>query len=171
MNFPSLILPAILLLLAFRVWKRGGRERTIRIGRLWILPLVFTVIIAASIYAQPMPIDLNMTLIDAFVLAFAVGFGCGWFRGQTTHIAVDPESGDLKAKMTPVGLVLIAALILIRTSAFDWLNSRAAAWQIAPTAIVDGFMLFALGLILGWRIEMYLRCRRLRDAAAVADGS
>jgi membrane protein CcdC involved in cytochrome C biogenesis len=73
--------------------------------------------------------------------------------------------------MTPVGLILIAVLLLIRRTAFDWLNAHSTEWHIAPTAIVDGFMLFAAGLILGWRIEMFLRCRRLLSAEPDAQGS
>jgi membrane protein CcdC involved in cytochrome C biogenesis len=50
-------------------------------------------------------------------------------------------------------------------SARDYLNAHAAEWNISPIVIIDGFMLFALGLILGWRIEMLLRCRRLLQQA------
>ena len=168
MNTSNLVMPAILLLIALRVWRNGGgRERPIRMARLWILPLIFVAVAGFTIYAQPMALVLTWWTVNVFLVAFALGLGIGWFRGQTTHIAVDPESGDLKARMTPIGLVLIAGLLLIRQSLFDWLNAHAVDWHIAPTAIVDGFMLFALGLILGWRLEMFLRCRRLLSGAAV----
>ena len=162
----SLVLPAILLLLAYRVWKRGGRERIVRVERMWILPLVFGSIIGLSIYSQPAALSLTFWVVNVLMLAFALGLVVGWLRGQTTQIAMDGESGQLKARMTPVGLVLIAALLLVRMSIFDWLSAHAAEWEIAPTDIVDAFLVFALGLVLGWRIEMFLRCRRLLAGAA-----
>jgi membrane protein CcdC involved in cytochrome C biogenesis len=158
-NGAVLILPAILLLLALKIWRTGGRERPLRMSRLWVLPLLFTVLVGSGLVSQPVP--LTVITIDAWVAAFIVGFGCGWFRGRTTHITVDAEGGGLKARTTPIGLVLIAGLVLIRLMARDYLSSHAEEWNISPIAIVDGFMVFALGLIYGWRIEMLLRCRRL----------
>jgi membrane protein CcdC involved in cytochrome C biogenesis len=168
MNNLNLIFPAVLLLFAFRIWRTGGRERPIRVGRFWILPLIVTLVIGAGLLAQP--VAMNVWTIDAFVVVFLLGFGCGWFRGRTTHISVDAESGGLKARATPIGLVLVAALIFIRLSARDWLYAHAEAWDIDPVAIVDGFMLFALGLIYGWRTEMLLRCLRLLKAGQAGDG-
>jgi len=55
-------------------------------------------------------------------------------------------------------------LFLVRVLARSWLNLHAAEWGISPIAIVDGFMLLALGIVLGWRTEMILRCLRLRVA-------
>ena len=167
MNSSYAILPIILLLIAFRIWRTGGRERPISVQRLWILPVIFTVPIVMGLMAQPIP--LTMLTIDALAVVFVLGFGAGWLRGRTTHISVDAETGGLKAKTTPIALVFIAALFLIRMTARDWLNAHADEWGIDPIAIVDGFMLFGLGVILGWRIEMILRCLRLQKSAAAAE--
>lgn len=166
MNGTYLVLPLILLILAFRIWRTGGRERPISMGRLWILPLIFMALVGASIYAQPVPVD--VAVIDAYVIAVIAGFGAGWFRGRATQIAVDPETGGLKARTTPIGLLIIAVLVVVRMSARNYLNAHAAEWNVSPIVIIDGFMLFALGLILGWRIEMLLRCRRLLQQAGTA---
>ena len=164
MNFGNFILPAILLLLALRIWRTGGRERRIRASRLWILPAIVSVLIGVGLISQP--VTLSFLTVDSLVVAFVAGFGFGWLRGRTTHISVDPESGELRARSTPVALVMIAALILVRLTARDWLNANAEAWQIEPAAIVDGFLLFGMGLVIGWRVEMMLRCRRLMSDGA-----
>jgi len=163
-NGANFILPAILLLIAFRIWRTGGRERRIRPERLWILPAIVSLLIGIGIVSQPL--TLSFLTVDALIVALLAGFGCGWLRGRATHISVDPESRELKARSTPVALVLIAALILVRLTARDWLNANAEAWQIEPAAIVDGFLLFAMGLVIGWRVEMMLRCRRLVSGGA-----
>jgi uncharacterized membrane protein len=161
-NASYLIFPAILLLIAFRIWRTGGRERKIRISRLWILPAIFTLLIGSTLFAQP--VDLTVSTTGAFIVVFAVGVGLGWLRGRTTHITVDAESGELRARTTPIALAFIAALFLVRVMARSWLNQHAAEWDISPIAIVDGFMLLGLGIVLGWRTEMILRCLRLRTA-------
>jgi len=51
------------------------------------------------------------------------------------------------------------------------MQSHAGEWNLDPVIIADAFMVFAIGLIIAQRVEMYIRARRIqhgeRDAHVV----
>ena len=168
-DFNYVIPVVVLLLLAFRAWRTRGRQRDIRIERLWILPALFLLIVGGGIAAQPVP--LATPLIAALLVAFIAGLGFGWLRGRMTRITIAPETHVLKASTNPLGYMLIAALFLVRILARNYLTENAAQWHVPPAAIIDGFMVLALGMIVGWQGEIFLRCLRLLAQARAVQAS
>lgn len=160
------VVPVLLLVLALRAWLGGARQRNIRIERLWILPTVFTLLVAGGLVRQPPPF--TITSVAALAVAFAVGFGLGWVRGRLTTITVEPETHTLKGQNSALSLVLIAGLFVIRAFARRWVSEHAAEWHVSPLVIFDGFLLLALGIIVGRRIEILLRSLKLLRAARAA---
>lgn len=160
------LMPILLLMLALRAWLGGARQRNIRIERLWILPAIFALLVGAGLTRQPPP--LTFVTMGSLLVALALGFGLGWVRGRLTTITVEPETHTLKGQNSALGLVLIAGLFVVRAGARQWFSAHAAQWHVSPLVIFDAFLLLALGVIVGRRVEILLRCLRLLAAARAA---
>ena len=160
------VLPVLLLVIALRAWLGGTRQRNIRIERRWSLPAIFTLLVASALVRQPPPLDVVTVLVLS--AALAAGFGLGWLRGRLTRLTVEPETHTLKGQNSALSLVLIAGLFLVRAVGRRWVMEHAAQWHVSPLAIFDGFLLLALGIVLGRRIEILLRSLRLLAAARAA---
>jgi hypothetical protein len=159
------IAPVLLLVIALRLWL-GARQRNIRIERLWILPAVFSLLVGTGLARQPPP--LSAVSIVVLAAALGIGFGLGWIRGRLTTLTVEPETHTLKGQNSALSIVLIAGLFLGRAIARRWVLEHAAEWHVSPLVIFDGFLLLALGVIVGRRIEILLRSLRLLEAARAA---
>ena len=55
--------------------------------------------------------------------------------------------------------MLFAGRSLLR----DLIESHAAAWHLNALAVTDAFLVFAMGLIVMQRVEMYIRARRIQS--------
>ena len=165
-NNGTYVIVLILIVMAIRVARSGGKERRVRIETLWVPPIILAVLIGFGVARTSGTI--TPSLAGIALGAFLVGLGIGWYRGRLTRLTIDPETHTLKGQTSAVGLIIIALLFLARSEARQLLTSHAAAWHISPMAVVDGFMLLALGMIVGRRLEIYLRCLALLKQARAA---
>lgn len=85
----------------------------------------------------------------------------GWWRGKTITIAKAAD-GSLKAQASPLGLILIVGLLAARMGLREVMQSHAGDWNLDPVVVADAFMVFAIGLIIAQRVEMYIRARRIQ---------
>src|SRR5215469_6375659 len=108
------ILPLLIAALLFRRVMRAQKPQTIRIERLWIFPLLLTVVTAMSLAREPAP---NFLVLIAFMAAALIGAAIGWFRVHTLEFSLDAESGKVAARATQFGALLILALIVLRMGA------------------------------------------------------
>lgn len=165
----AVVLPLVLL--------RNRRPRTLRPRWMWVVPAIIVLLIGsglwATIYFDPThapfrPVD--FTLLGA---GLALGVAAGWWRGKMVVIHKD-EEGVLKAQASPLGLILIVALLAGRQGLRAVLEPHAAEWGLNVLAVQDAFMLLAVGLVVAQRVEMYIRARRILagqpDSHVVADG-
>ena len=150
-----------LLVVALVAW-RALRPRTLRIERMWILPAIMLFGVGLALRAQGLP---SAPLLGAEGLALAIGAAAGWWRGRTTTISVDPATHEVTSKASPVGLALIAGLLLVRFGLRGYASDHAAALHVTPMQVADVFLLFAIGLVCAQRAEMWLRARNLLRAA------
>lgn len=144
---------------------RNRAPRTLKPEQMWIMPLILIALISFGIWGSSMAPDAPHTPfgVDAWgILALGLVLGCiaGWWRGKTVTIEKEPD-GTLKAQASPIGLILVVLLLVSRTALRPWLESHASGWHLNALAISDAFLLFALGLVVVQRIEMYLRARRV----------
>jgi len=156
-NLFSALIPLVIvaIVLAFR-FRRMGKERPLKLERLWIVPALYLVL-AGLMLAQKAPYGLGWLWA---ALSLAAGSALGWQRGRAMHISVDPESHALSQVSSPLAMILILVLIAVRTG----LRGAASYEGIDPLLITDCLVLFALGLLSFTRLEMYLRgSRLLRD--------
>jgi hypothetical protein len=150
---------AIALVLALRL-RRISRATPLKVERLWIIPVLYAVL-AATMTATSPPQGFGWALCAA---SLAAGAALGWQRGRMMRIEVDPETHALSARASPWAVLFIVALVLLRS------GLRAAAQSgvglhVSAATLTDGLVAFALGLLGMQRLEMYLRARRLLEAA------
>lgn len=160
--FPVVIPLAIIAVLLVRQRK----AQRLRIERLWIMPVLMTAFIGLGVANTPHS-AFHPATYAAFAAALGLGLAAGWFRARTVPMSFDAATGSVVAEPSIVAIVVIAALFVIRSVLRMALSGTATG--IDAGAISDGFLLFAVGLIVGGRVEMYLRGTRLiRSGTAAA---
>jgi len=153
----AVVIPLVLL--------RNRRPRTLRPEFLWVSPLIIVLAISAGLWGMSAsgrgaaPTD----PVSLLILAVGLGLGAafGWQRGKMTTIHKEPD-GVLKAQASPIGLIIIIAVLFARRALEPWLEAHAAEWHVNPLAIIEAFMLFAAGMVVTQRIEMFIRARNIQ---------
>jgi hypothetical protein len=152
----------IVVVMAIR-FRRAGVARPLRLGQLLIVPILYGVL--ATVMFVSAPPSRGGWLLCA--VAFAVGAAAGWQRGRMIKIDVDPATHALSATQSPVAILFILILVLVRSGLRAALRSGEEGLLDAAT-LTDILIAFALGLLAVQRLEMYLRARRLLAAARQA---
>jgi hypothetical protein len=154
------VIMAVVLVVVLGLRMRSvGRERPMKVGRLWIIPLIYALAGGAVIAATPPTRPVEWAACAA---ALAIGAGLGWQRGRLTHISVDPASEEVKMKQSLTGFLFILVVVALKTS----MRSIAGAggttlFHMSPQALTDILVALMVGLLAVQRIEMFLRARRL----------
>lgn len=137
--------------------RRLTRLRPLKIERLWIVPAIYTVVVAAIFYRSP-PTLMGWGLAAGALLIGAV---LGWQRGKTMQIHVDTETHELRQRASLWALAFILVLIAIKSVA----QAEGAALHFNVAVLIDTLAALSLGLFAVQRLEMYLRATRLLAAA------
>jgi hypothetical protein len=145
---------------------RFSRPRPLKPELLWVRPAIFVVIIASTlISAPPDPSLLNILIL---LTGAAVGAAAGWQRGRFMRIAVDPDSHDLTARASPLGMVFIIALLGVRVALRGAVMQPGAMPGLSPAALTDGLIVLVGAMMSVQNLEMWLRARRLLSDAQAA---
>ena len=162
-NWLTALLPfaIIAMVLALRL-RNMSRERPLNLATLWIIPVVYLLIAGSLVFEMPPP-QLGWVVMG---VGLVVGLIVGWYRGQLIHIERDTETGKLKQKASPLAMILLIALIVLKLGARAVFGETAVTHPSSgPMLMTDAFIGFALGLLSATRAELYLRGRRLLSAA------
>jgi branched-subunit amino acid transport protein AzlD len=144
---------------------RNARARNLKVERLWISPVLLLVLTATTFSQQHMP---SPIMIAGDIAALVLGATLGWWRGRFTKITVNPETHSLTSQASPVGMVLILAIMLIRQVVRGYATANATALHVSVVEVTDAFLLLAVGLVCAQRLEMALRANRLLNEARAA---
>jgi hypothetical protein len=150
----------VVLVLALR-FRRLGKARPLRLEQLWVVPAIYLVAVAITLAETPP----DGTGVVWGAGALIIGGAIGWWRGRSVRIMVDPQTHALNQTASPATMILLVALIGLRFGFRAVLGQEAANWHVSSAAILDAFLLLALGLLAVQRLEMFLRGRRLLAAA------
>ena len=145
---------------------RNARPRKLVIERLWIRPVIFLALMGLALAAAVPPITVDNVAL--MVAALLIGLGLGWLRGRTMRIEIHPETHDLTARASPIGLVFIFALLFVRYGLRGVLADNAGVLGISIIAAADAFVLLAVGTMVAQGLEMWLRASRLLAEAQAA---
>lgn len=140
--------------------RQVGRERPLRLETLWLIPAI-AFGVAAWLFAQAPPHGIDILYC---ALALVLGAVLGWHRGKTMRISVDPRTHALNQTTSPAAILFLLAMVVVRT------GSRLALIELgvgrhALLLATDLLIALAIGFISFQRLEMFLRARRLLDAA------
>ena len=137
--------------------RRIGKTRRLRLGTLWIVPAVIILLAAIIFWEQP-PRGFDWLWV---ALGLAIGGAIGWWRARLVEIGIDAETGRLNQRSSPGALLVLGVILVVR-----WLLRSAvmlgdARWHFGAMLISDIFIAVAVGALSLYRIELYLRARRL----------
>lgn len=152
----------------FRRWKALATPRPLQPRAMWIVPTLYAVLVGAMLWAMPP----SSTGWAVFALGGLAGGVVGWQRARLLKLHIDPESGAVMIRQSPAGLAVIAGIFVLRRLFVPPQGSQGGnavvkgAHPALPLA-TDALLGFALGTIVGYRIELWRRAKELRGSAAV----
>jgi Tfp pilus assembly protein PilZ len=145
---------------------RNQKPRPLRLQFMWITPVMVALGIGLSLWGMSQAPGASHTAFGPaawgiLALGLLLGAGAGYQRGRMTTIERTPD-GSLQAQASRIGIILIVGLIASRSLLRPWLETHAGAWHLDALAIQDAFLLFAAGMVIMQRIEMFIRARRIQ---------
>lgn len=166
---PQQLLPVLIPLVVLGIiFLRARRPRKVRLELLWVAPLVILALIGAGVAATPHRGAFTLADYGVFLVALAAGAGVGWLRAKAVTLTVDPATHEVTSATSPVGLLIIVAVFLVRFGLRSATATEASVSGLDPAVIADAFLLLAAGLVVGQRVEIAIRARRLIAAARPA---
>lgn len=151
----------VAVVLALRL-RSMSKERPLKIGTLWIVPIVYLLLVGSMLFSLPP----SPTGWFVLVTGLTIGTGLGWYRGRFIQIQRHSETGELTQRASPIAMLLLAGLIVLKLGARAIFGETAVGHPgSAAMLLTDAFIGFALGLLSATRLELYLRAKRLLSAA------
>lgn len=148
----------LIAVIGFRM-RNVGRERPLKVGQLWIVPVIYLVLVGGMLAATPPGRPAEWA---ACAVALLVGSALGWQRGRLTHINVDPATQEVRMKQSMTAFLFIVVLIALKAGMRSMVGTgHNGLFNLSPQTLTDIALAFALGLLGVQRVEMYLRARRL----------
>jgi hypothetical protein len=144
---------------------RNRRPRRLRLQAMWVRPVIFLALIGLALISTPLP--QGGLAAAALIAALVLGVGLGWLRGSLMKIEVHPETHDISAQASPVGMLFILALLGLRMTIRNAATSTPIT-SLPAAAIADALILFAGAMMITQSLEMWLRASRLLGAAKEA---
>lgn len=156
---------AVVLAVGVIIVLRNSRPRRLRIELLWIRPLIMLALSTFYFFAFPPTSGVE---IAGLVVAFVIGAGLGWWRGSLTRIEVDKETQTAMQQASPLGMLLILGLLIVRNGLGAAVRSQVLNLPISVMALSGWLFALAIGLIVTTQLEIWLRARRLVAEAKAA---
>ena len=158
-NWIATLLPFVIIAVVLALRLRSmSRERPLNVGTLWIVPAVYLVIAGSMLVAMP-PAPIGWAVV---ALGIVIGAALGWHRGKLIRIERDAQTGELRQRASPLAMLLLLAIIVLKLGARAIFGDTAASHPGSGALLLtDAFVGFALGLLSATRLELYLRARRI----------
>lgn len=147
--------------------RRNLKPRKLSLWRMCISPALLAFAVCATFAYQPPPGD-PMTIL-ALLGVLALGGVVGWQRGRMTRLTIDPVTSEITAEMSMWGAAVLVLILGVRYVARDLAFLNAGRLNLDPLVIADGFLLFALGMVVLRPVELLYRAYKLKDALRAPD--
>lgn len=161
-NWVGAILPFVIIAVVLALRLRSmSRERPLKVQTLWVVPAIYLLLAGSMLLTLPPP-PVGWGLV---ALGTAVGAAIGWHRGKLIRLHRDERTGELRQKASPIAVLLLAALVVLKLGARAIFGETAAGHPGSGALLLtDAFIGFALGLLSATRLELYLRAQRVLAA-------
>jgi hypothetical protein len=154
----------VVVLLGRRLLRNAPRK--VRPWGLFILPAIITLAVIGIFSTNPLPQPVVMWGLG-FAVALAVGATAGFLTTHHQEFTIDKETGEVFARATPFGTLLIVGLFALRFG-MKYITPQAdpyAAHPVHPSASVLGWtdvgIMFAMGMVYARTITTWLHARPL----------
>jgi hypothetical protein len=147
---------------------RNSRPRRLQIERLWLLPAIYLIGMVSALAAAPPPV--TPVSIGLLVLGFLIGAGLGWQRARFMEIHIHPETHDLSSRSSPIGIIFIFAVLLLRYGAAGYLRAHPDLLDVPVVAVADALAVLAVTMLGVQRLEVWRRASRMLAEARGAIG-
>ena len=154
--------PAIIVIVIARRLLRAQEPRRIRPGLLWIQP---TILLAGMIALfAGTPVQLSVFSIAIFVVGAIAGATVGYFRALHQEFSIDPETGNVMSKATPLGSLLFLGIFLVRFAMNSWMKGGQQTDMAHPPSAnvmlyTDATLFFAFAMVAATAWEIWRRTR------------
>ena len=156
--------PAIVLIIVARRMLRAQEPRRIRPGVLWIQPAM---LFAAMIFLfLTTPVQLSPLSLSIFVIGAFAGATIGYFRALHQELSIEPETGNVMSKATPLGSLLFLGIFIVRFAVNTWMkDGQQTDMRHPPSATLmlytDATLFFAFAMVVATAFEVWRRTRPL----------
>jgi NAD/NADP transhydrogenase beta subunit len=144
------------LILSLRM-RRMMQHRPFDLKFVWVAPAILIAMAALAFSARP-PVGVEWAWV---VASFAIGAGLGWLRAKTITLTVDPETHQVMARGTPLAMLFLVGLFVVRFGLRSLLQGESGALGLSVGLIDNAFLAMAAGLFATRAVEMGLRARTL----------
>ena len=153
---PIAVLVVVMLLRSRNI----GRDRPFNIRWFWVLPAIAVVGIGVALALHP-PALMGWL---ALAVGAALGVPLGWQRAKFTHIGRNDQGGLIIRQSAAAMLLLVGVVVLRQFARYEVMEAGAAhaAWLGLASEALMGF---AVGSIVTFRGELWLRARSIMAAA------
>ena len=154
--------PALVVILIARRTLRAQQPRRIRPGLLWIQPAILLAGMIAAFAA--MPVQLSPLAMAIFAVGMVAGAAIGYFRALHQEFSIEPETGNVMSKATPLGSILFLGIFVIRYAMNYWMKGgQQTDVRHPPSANVmlytDAMLFFAFAMVAATAFEVWRRTR------------
>lgn len=154
----SFVVPILVLVLILR---RSLRERKVKTDRMWLYPAILGVLVLYTMAHEPLP---GLGAIAGFIGVAILGAGLGYLRARHQQFSLDPASGDIMSKATPIGTILIAGFFVLRFGLEAFSHARDLPHALGLQRATDAGLIFAFALMMAQRWEIWKRAKAMRAA-------
>ena len=159
---PYIPVLVIVLIVARRIVMAQTLQR-VRVWRLWIMPAYLALVMSFVLGITPMPSPVGIAI---FAVAAFAGLGAGYMRALHQEFSIDPDTGNVMSKASPVGSILFIGIFLVRFGLNFWMNGGAASGlthRPDPRVFVytDAMLFFAFAMVSASAWEVWRRTRPL----------
>lgn len=142
--------------------RRNLKPQKLSLWRMCISPALLVFAVCATLAYQPPPAD-PITIL-ALLGVLTLGGVVGWQRGRMTRLTIHPVTGEITAEMSMWGAAALVLILGVRYVARDLAFLNAGRFGLDPLEIADGFLLFALGMVVMRPVELLYRAYKLKES-------
>jgi hypothetical protein len=158
------------LALAIVVWRLSRQQggRPVKPSRLWIRPAMLTLFLVLAFLHPPALTPLTLVVFAAVI---AVGVVLGYVLASHQKLSLDPATGKITSKMSPIGIALFVALFAARyafriVATGGQAPDKLMAHSDQIMFYTDAGLLFVLALVSAQAWEIWRRTRPMLDEHA-----